>query len=186
MNHFYMNIDGWFNFISIYKNVITNAVDGDHFVEVGAWKGKSTSFMAVEIANSNKKIIFDVIDTWEGSLEHKDIDLVKNNQLFSHFLQNMNPVINYINPKKLSSLDAAKTYEDNSLTFVMLDASHEYQDVKADILAWLPKIKSGGILAGDDYHHTWPGVVQAVQELLPDVQIIDNATWKWQKNNVVV
>ena len=43
-----------------------------HFVEVGSYKGRSTSFMAVEIANSGKQIKFDCVDTWEGSPEHQE------------------------------------------------------------------------------------------------------------------
>jgi len=181
MDHFFHTIDGWFNYISIYTYAVENAEENDHFVEVGAWKGKSTSFLAVEIVNSGKKIQFDVIDTWAGSLEHQNNEMVQQDQLYDHFLDNMKPVEGYFNPRRMTSLEAAATYEDNSLDFVMLDASHEYEDVKADILAWLPKVKSGGILSGDDYHHTWPGVVQAVQELVPDAQIVDGVTWAYQK-----
>jgi hypothetical protein len=181
IDHFFQRIDGWFNYISIYAYAVEQAEDGDHFVEVGAWKGKSTSFMAVEIANSGKQIKFDVVDTWKGSLEHQDNELVKADALYNHFLENMKPVEGFYTPRRMTSLEAADTYEDNSLTFVMLDASHEYEDVKKDILAWLPKVQSGGILSGDDYHHTWPGVMQAVQELLPDVQIVDGVTWAYQK-----
>jgi hypothetical protein len=179
--HFFHNIEGWFNYISIYSYAVEQADNGDHFVEVGAWKGKSTSFMAVEIANSGKQIQFDVVDTWKGSLEHQSDDLVKRDELYNLFLNNMKPAEGYFTPKRMTSLEAAATYKDNSLSFVMLDASHEYEDVKADILAWLPKVQSGGILSGDDYHHTWPGVMQAVQELLPDVQIVDGVTWAYQK-----
>lgn len=181
MEHYFFNVEGWFNYLSIYSYVVEQADNGDHFVEVGAWKGKSTSFMAVEIANSGKKIQFDVVDTWEGSAEHQNDDDVKNDVLYNVFLKNMEPVEGYYTPKRMTSLDAAKTYKDNSLSFVMLDASHDYDNVKADIQAWLPKVQSGGILAGDDYHPTWPGVMQAVQELLPDAQIVDGVTWAWQK-----
>jgi cephalosporin hydroxylase len=81
----------------------------------------------------------------------------------------------------MTSLEAAAQYPDDSLSFVLLDASHTYKDVAADIEAWLPKVKSGGILAGDDYHHTWQGVVDAVDELLPDAEIIDNVSWAYRK-----
>ena len=45
---------------------------------------------------------------------------------------------------------------DHSLDFVFLDASHEYKDVKDDIEHWLPKVKIGGTLGGDDMN--WKGV----------------------------
>ena len=45
---------------------------------------------------------------------------------------------------------------DHSLDFVFLDESHEYKDVKDDIEHWLPKVKIGGTLGGDDMN--WKGV----------------------------
>ena len=64
-------------------------------------------------------------------------------------------------------------FEDNSLDFVFIDASHEYEDVKNDILAWLPKVKRGGILAGHDYYvnQDWfSGVKKAVNEIFSDFE----------------
>ena len=50
-----------------------------------------------------------------------------------------------------TSIDAAASFADSSLDFVYLDANHAYPAVKADIAAWWPKVKLGGMLAGDDY-----------------------------------
>jgi hypothetical protein len=72
MNHFYHTIHGWFDFEQVYSNMVNSHNDGAHFVEVGAFYGKSSAYMAVEIANSNKKIKFDVVDTWRGSPEHRE------------------------------------------------------------------------------------------------------------------
>lgn len=180
MEHFYQNIQGWFMFDHIYKNMVRIAQEGDHFVEVGCWKGKSTAFMAVEIANSGKKINFDCIDTWKGSDDQKNDPMVLTDTLYEHFLENMKPVEGFYNPRRMTSLDAAASYPDNSLTFVFLDASHDYSNVKADIQAWLPKLKSGGILAGDDYNPTdYPGLVKAVHELLP--RFFLNNGWVYEK-----
>ena len=55
MQHYYQSVDGWFTFPGLYSNVVSNAVDGWHIVEIGSWKGKSASFMGVEIINSKKK-----------------------------------------------------------------------------------------------------------------------------------
>lgn len=155
--------------------------DGDHYVEIGAWKGKSTAFMATEIMNSGKNVKFDVIDTWEGSLEHNDDEFVKTGTLYEHFLNNMKPVDGYYNPIKMTSLEASKLYDDNSLDFILIDGSHEYEDVKSDILHWYPKLKYGGIIAGDDYHKTWPGVIKAVNEILSYKIIVNNVCWVHEK-----
>jgi hypothetical protein len=48
----------------------------------------------------------------------------------------------------------------------MLDGDHGYEAVRADIDAWLPKMKPGAVLSGDDY--LWPGVKQAVHERFGD------------------
>jgi len=185
MEHFHQNIQGWCNYWTIYDQMVKQSEDGDHFVEVGAWKGQSTAFMAVLIINSGKKIKFDVVDTWEGSQEHQKDEgwdaVLKKDSLYREFISNMKPVEGYYNPMRMTSLEAAAQYANESLEFVLLDASHEYEDVKADILAWLPKIKPGCFLAGDDYHPSWPGVPQAVDEILPDAQEIDGCTWIYQK-----
>lgn len=69
--------------------------------------------------------------------------------------------------KRMTSLEAVKEVEDSSLDFVFIDALHKYEAVKEDIQAWLPKIRKGGILAGDDYHGKHMDEVKiAVDELL--------------------
>jgi predicted O-methyltransferase YrrM len=62
------------------------------------------------------------------------------------------------------SVPAAELFHDNELDFVFLDADHLYESVKQDIAVWYPKVRSGGIIGGDDYATKWPGVSQAVNE----------------------
>jgi predicted O-methyltransferase YrrM len=47
--------------------------------------------------------------------------------------------------------EASKLFPDEHFDLVYIDASHWYDDVVNDINTWLPKIKSGGYLAGHDY-----------------------------------
>lgn len=173
MEHFYENIQGWFNYESIYDTAVNLAPDSAHFVEIGSWRGKSTAYLAVTIINSNKNIQVDCVDTWQGSLTeevHQNDPAVINKTLYNEFLINMEPVKHIINPVVMTSADAVKLYNNNSLDFVLIDGSHEYEDVYHDITEWLNKVKPGCMLAGDDYE--WPGVKRAVNELLPDAEII--------------
>jgi hypothetical protein len=178
MEHFYHNLgQNWFTYPNLYSNAVHACEDNSHFVEVGVWKGRSASYMAVEIINSNKNIKFDCVDTWEGSDEHKDPALAAyeplldiKDGLYNEFLKNTQPVKHIINPIRLPSLEAANLYEDNTLDFVFIDAAHDYESVKKDITAWFPKIKKGGTIAGHDY--SWcEDVRKAVHEFFQEKEI---------------
>lgn len=181
MEHFYHQVEGWFDYEEIYQDMVSKAADVAHFVEVGVHLGKSAAFMAVEIANSGKQITFDCIDPWDGRNEnghgyHNSLD---------NFLENMAPVASRFNAIQDASPDAANRYQDNSLDFVWIDAIHLYDAVKADIEAWLPKVKQGGYIGGHDYavDHS-NGIERAVKELLPEHTVYNGSlvgSWLYQK-----
>lgn len=73
------------------------------------------------------------------------------------------------------SLEAAERFAAESLDFAFIDANHLYENVCADLRAWWPKIRRGGVLAGHDYGigrdaaGRW-GVRRAVDEFCVDAQ----------------
>jgi len=169
MEHFYQNLgEDWFTYPKLYKRAIDTFKDNSHFVEVGTWKGRSISFMAVEIINSGYNIKLDCVDTWEGSPEHYETDAIKTYTLYDQFLRNTEPISHMLTHIRDYSVNASKLYEDESLDFVFIDAAHDYQNVKNDINAWFPKVKKGGIIAGHDYVEGWHDVVKAVDEFFED------------------
>jgi len=52
---------------------------------------------------------------------------------------------------RMTSLEASRLMADGILDFVYIDARHDYFDVMMDMMAWWPKLKRGGILAGHDF-----------------------------------
>ena len=68
---------------------------------------------------------------------------------------------------RLDTVEASQQFADGSLDFVYIDADHSYKGCKRDILAWAPKVRRGGILAGHDYYNTPPAfeVRRAVAEV---------------------
>jgi hypothetical protein len=146
--------------------------------------------MGVEIKNSRRRINFDCIDTWRGSVEHIDTTspyyergfIGNEDFIYEEFIKNISPVSDIINPIRLSSTDASNLYRNRSLDFVFIDASHEYSDVKRDIMSWLPKVKIGGFLAGHDYT-TFSGVKKAVDEFfINDNILLEKSYWIYYKN----
>lgn len=184
-------IHGYFGFAQIYDEMSELFEDGFSCVEIGAYHGRSTAYMAGLIRDSGHKVNFHVVDTWEGSKEHDDSP----EELVAAFKSNMADLgtDEYINMMHMTSLEAAKKFEDESLDFVLIDGSHQYEDVLNDIKAWLPKVKPGGVLAGDDYN--WTKVERAVKEVFDvgGMRIIpkkntdcmkdqySGGTWIWKK-----
>jgi hypothetical protein len=171
MKHFYQTVPGWFAFSAVYAQAVREAQNGAILVEVGAWKGRSASFMGVEIANSRKRLEFYAVDTWQGSDEpahHADPD-VRAGRLYEVFLKNIRPVADYVLPIRCPSVEAAALFHDASVDFVMLDGDHTLEGVRADLAAWLPKLKPGATISGDDWN--WAGVKGAVQERFTEKQI---------------
>jgi hypothetical protein len=168
MEHYYHQIgENWFTYPQFYSSLVKIYPSGSKFVEVGSWRGRSSCFLGVEIYNSGKNIKLDCVDTWEGSEEHVGYDILNNDGLYKEFIKNISPISDIITPIRMKSLDAAKLYEDESIDVVFIDASHRYEDVREDLIAWYPKVKKGGIFSGHDYP-SWPEVVRAVDEYFPE------------------
>lgn len=84
-----------------------------------------------------------------------------------------------------STVDAAAGVEDGSLDFVFVDADHTEPGVRADIAAWLPKLKPSGWMLGHDYDHPdFPGVKRAVDDMLPGVRVWPDFVWSIKRSEV--
>lgn len=77
------------------------------------------------------------------------------------------------------SVRAAADFADACLDFVFIDADHSYEGVRADIAAWLPKVKPGGLLCGHDVDNGEPGVDRAVAELSQRFPVERGANYTW-------
>lgn len=156
----WQDIEGWFDFQDLYRQMVRQANETAHFVEIGAWMGRSTAFLGQEIKASGKNIQLHVVDTWEGSPEKVHRRRLAKLQdegktLFDVFSHNMAAcgVDQVVTPVRSDSVSAAEFYLDRGLDFVFIDGEHTYKAVCADIDAWLPKVKPGGVLAGHDLPH---------------------------------
>lgn len=62
------------------------------------------------------------------------------------------------------SVDAAKNFKEGSLDFVFIDGDHTGKAVRSDMQAWYGKIRSGGLVMGDDYHTNFPELMLEVDK----------------------
>lgn len=72
---------------------------------------------------------------------------------------------------RMMTVEASREFPDNSFALVYHDADHSYKGVKADISAWWPKLRPGGIMAFHDYFSPEYGVRKAVEEFAADLPI---------------
>jgi len=81
---------------------------------------------------------------------------------------------------EMSSGEAAAKHS-GLVDLAFVDADHSYEAASSDIKYWLPKVRPGGILAGHDYTSVFPGVVQAVHELVAaqDADLHLGPDWMW-------
>jgi len=152
-------------------------------VEIGSWVGQSAIAIGkgIRAAESDGRVI--CVDTWMGSpadptgpfaTETGRADLIRTfrgNLQASGMADMMGAIIS-------DSLTAAAAWPHGPVDIVFIDADHRYEAVKADILAWMPHLRPGGLICGHDYHDdAHPGVTQAVDELFPEVQCEGNIWW---------
>ena len=189
IRRYWYDIDGWFTWRSAQEEAVNTFADGSRFVEVGTYLGRSLCSLGEVVERSGKRIDVIGIDTCRGSgpegLRGKDYHAgavaegdgsfagaLHKNVLDCGFGETITLIIS-------DSINAARLFNDASLEWVHLDARHDYASVKADIEAWLPKVKAGGWLSGDDYdEQKWPEVVQAVSDLLPAATPWYNQQWR--------
>jgi len=173
MEHFYQNIDGWFSYEYLYKDMVAQAEDNSLFVEIGSFKGKSSAYMAVEIANSQKQIQFECIDPMEINIgEWACSEDEARGYSEEGFHERMAPVNGYYKLNKMASDEASKLYEDGSIDFLMIDGDHSYDAVYKDIINFLPKMRSGGLITGDDAYD--PRVKKALEDAAGHLNPVNN------------
>lgn len=165
-------IQGWFSDKEglFYRDLVKPIKEGV-VVEVGCWKGKSTSYIG-RLCNTNKTKLH-CVDSWKGSTDEFDSGyqaMLRQEDVSAIFLKNMTDRgIRFI-LHKTHSLAASKEFEEGTVDLVFLDSSHDYKAVRTDIEVWFNKVKWGGILAGHDYAPEHNGLRYAVDEFSSEVE----------------
>jgi len=128
-------------------------------VEVGSWVGNGSTRVIVEAIRDAGGILY-CVDTWAGSdnVRHHQEYRDRYDDMFTVFADNVRKYNgqDIVRPVILPSVEASKTFPDESVDLVFIDGNHGYSYAKQDILAWLPKVRVGGILCGHDCDASYP------------------------------
>jgi hypothetical protein len=138
------DVQGWCDFRDLYTTIAGKLQEGDTFVEVGAWKGQSIIHLAQRLQDQEKWLDLYAVDTFKGDADTGYADV------HGEFLNNVERAMIRAELLKNDSVMASRFFNDAECSGVFIDAAHDYDSVLADLKAWLPKVKDGGIFAGHD------------------------------------
>lgn len=179
--------NGWFDYQDVYDDVF-DFFDGFDIntkislVEIGLWQGMSFSYL---VSKSKEYLNYNVygVDTFGGDPDNpREQELISGlkNTLKENFDANMKKMdlkngIDYT----LIQCDSVKASDFvGEVDFVFIDGGHSEPQVRKDINAWLPKVNSGGIIAGHDYN--CPSVKKVVEEMF-GTYFVKNNSWIYYK-----
>ncbi len=177
-----LDMHGWFQSQNkINLELFIDKLKPKKVVEVGSWLGVSAIFMA-ELLDEDSKIY--CVDPWIPYPEMDDMPELQERLkiAYEQFLSNCihKKVTDKVVPMRMTSLEAHNFFEAD-IDLVYIDGSHSEENVTLDIKKWYKKLKSGGIICGDDFPH--PSVKAAVEKVAIELgQKINNANRFWWYN----
>jgi predicted O-methyltransferase YrrM len=128
------------------------------FVQVGVFAGHASEWLLKNILTDQSSQLLD-IDTWEGSDEHTDIDFTAiHKEYLERVVSKFTNIYSVVADSAMYLTYLKKDYSD----FIYIDGDHRALAVINDAENAWPLLKSGGILAFDDY--LWTDQVDTPKE----------------------
>jgi predicted O-methyltransferase YrrM len=162
-------------------------------IEVGTWKGASAIGMARHALAINPDVKILCVDTWLGSNEAlwtdpklRELLQIEHGYptMYKQFLANIihEKLTRTIFPLPMTSISAAETLAkyDVKAELIYIDAAHGEYEVYGDLIHYWPLVRPGGIMFGDDYWNTWPGVIKSVNRFAYEQGLgLETNSGKW-------
>lgn len=142
----YHSIKGFFFFKPAYEYLFNILAENSTFVEIGTYQGKSICYMAELMKGQKKSIKLYSIDNYSNIGYPEIIHYEDASVNLSRF-----GMLDFITLIDSDSGLASKGFFDESIDCVYLDGDCRYDGVLSDLCNWYGKIRSGGILAGNNY-----------------------------------
>lgn len=145
-------------------------------VEIGSWVGASTCFIAAGLTGGAPKLM--AVDNFRGlSTCAEDIQWHRRffekagcNGTLDLFQRNVealgfSPRVQAVVSDSLAFAEKLATAA-VAVDFVFIDGDHSYAACQADIRAWTPLVKPGGVIAFHDFGSRAEGVTRAIFEAI--------------------
>lgn len=141
--------------------------------EVGVERGEYSETLCRAVPG----LMLYCVDAWKVYVGYRDhVDQGKLERFYEQTVTRLRPYQCEVIRK--FSQHAALQFEDSSLDFIYLDGNHSLPHVIADLAAWTPKVRAGGIVAGHDYlHHRWPNQMHVPQAIHAWTDAYDIHPW---------
>jgi MMP 1-O-methyltransferase len=125
-------------------------------VEIGAYKGRSTWYLAQALkdAGSAHKLV---------SIDPQPDQDVR--EAYFAMLQ-QHQLTQVVEPKLAQSHTVAVSFPERPIGLLWIDGDHSYEAVRQDFDDWFPRLATGGWLALHDTVNNWHGPTKLARELL--------------------
>lgn len=147
----------------------------------GAEIGVQSGEYSIQLLQAGVRELY-LADLWAQQAGYFDIANVDN----AHHYSNLRETLTRLAPFDfgihillgLSAIVAAQV-PDETLDFIYVDANHKLEAVRADLAAWYPKVRTGGLISGHDYLDSENccgsefGVKTAVRELCGKIGVAE-------------
>lgn len=164
-----MSVPGWMTKTELFwLGFRANALNrGDTWAEVGTWRGRSLAAAVLSVPYGANVV---AVDHWQGSEEERATFHADAEDAYTDFLE-LRQTLDVMRPGVLRVIEgesavAAGQFADRSLAGVFIDGSHDYRGFIADLHAWGPKVRRGGLLCGHDANSDT--IAMALNEVLGD------------------
>ena len=130
-------------------------------VEVGVFQG----YFSAKILTHTLVSKLYSIDPWLEFASQEYVDRANQAQVIQEeryqlTCDRLRPFLERSEIIRATSEQEVASFQDLSLDFVYIDANHSYEQCLLDLQMWWPKVKLGGIIAGDDYTDSDNGVTR--------------------------
>jgi hypothetical protein len=145
------------------RTLMLRSWEDDAFVvEIGAYIGQTTVFMAKVLAALDKRVPILSIDPFERTQP----DALNPQGVYAAYVRTVacHGVDDVCLPLVAFSEHAAPVVP-NRIGLLVIDGAHHYEAVHSDLMLYTNKIVPNGCLFLDDYGPAYPGVVQAADEV---------------------